>query len=55
VNFGVADIESAMKLRLKLKKDGRDISYAGALGYYLALNSKVKFLTGENGSRVRRR
>ena len=47
IDFGVADIEGSMKLRLKLKKNGRNISYADALGYYLALKSNVKFLTGD--------
>ena len=47
IDFGIADIEGAMKLRLKLKKNGFDISYADALGYYLALKSNVKFLTGD--------
>ena len=47
IDFGVDDIESSMKLRLKLKKKGCDISYADALGYYIALKSKVKFLTGD--------
>ncbi len=47
VDFGLADIEGSMKLRLKLKKNGFDISYADALGYYLALKSEVKFLTGD--------
>jgi predicted nucleic acid-binding protein len=43
--LGVADIEGAMKLRLKLKKKGQDISYADAMGYYLAKKSNIKFLT----------
>ena len=47
IDFGIADIEGSMKLRLKLKKNGRDVSYADALGYYLALKSEVKFLTGD--------
>ena len=47
IDFGVADIESSMKLRLELKKKGRNISYADALGYFLALKNKVKFLTGD--------
>jgi predicted nucleic acid-binding protein len=47
VDFGLADIEDSMKLRLKLKKKGCDISYADAIGYYLALKSNVKFLTGD--------
>jgi len=46
-NFGIADIEGAMKLRLKLKKKGHDISYADAMGYYLAQKSNIKFLTGD--------
>ncbi len=47
VDFGLSEVEGSMKLRLKLKKDGCDISYADALGYYLALSSSVKFLTGD--------
>jgi uncharacterized protein len=47
LDFGVSDIVSSMKLRLKLKKGGRNISYADALGYYLALKNKLKFLTGD--------
>lgn len=47
IDFGVADIEGSMKLRLKLKKNGCNISYADALGYFLAVKSKVKFLTGD--------
>jgi hypothetical protein len=47
VDFGVADIADSMKLRLKLKKAGLDISYADALGYYLALKANVRFLTGD--------
>ena len=46
-DFGIADIEGAMKLRLKLKKKGLDISYADAMGYYLAKKSNIKFLTGD--------
>jgi len=46
-DFYVSDIEGSMKLRLKLKKDGRNISYADALGYYLALKYNLKFLTGD--------
>ena len=47
VDFDISDIEGSMKLRLKLKKNGFNISYADALGYYLALKSNVKFLTGD--------
>jgi uncharacterized protein len=47
IDFGVADIVGSMKLRLKLKRKGRNISYADAVGYYLALKNKLKFLTGD--------
>ncbi len=47
IDFGLSDIVGAMKLRLKLKKDGRNISYADALGYYMALKNRLKFLTGD--------
>jgi len=47
IDFGLVDIEGSMKLHLKLKKKGFDISYADALGYFLSLKSKVKFLTGD--------
>ena len=47
IDFGQADIVGSMKLRLKLKKAGHNISYADALGYYLALKHKLKFLTGD--------
>ena len=47
IEFAVADIEDSMKLKSELKKKGRNISYADALGYFLALKNKVKFLTGD--------
>jgi predicted nucleic acid-binding protein len=47
VDFGPTDIVESMKLRSKLKKDGRNISSADAVGYYLALKNKLKFLTGD--------
>jgi uncharacterized protein len=47
IDFGQIDILESMKLRLKLNKDGRNISYADALGYYLADKNKLKFLTGD--------
>ena len=46
-DFTVSDIEGSIKLRLKLKKNGCDISYADAVGYYLALKMEIKFLTGD--------
>ena len=47
VDFDVSDIEGGMKLRLTLKKEGSDISYADALGFYMATKHGVKFLTGD--------
>jgi predicted nucleic acid-binding protein len=47
IDFASADIIGSMKLRLTLKQNGRNISYADALGYYLALKNKLKFLTGD--------
>jgi predicted nucleic acid-binding protein len=47
IDFGNAEIAGAMKLRLELKKDGCNISYADALGYYMALKTKIRFLTGD--------
>ena len=47
IDFASADIIGSMKLRLTLKQDGRNISYADALGYFLALKNKLKFLTGD--------
>lgn len=48
IDFNQSDIVGSMKLRLTLKKEGgRNISYADALGYYLALKNKLKFLTGD--------
>ncbi len=47
VDFQQSDIEGSMALRLKLKKNGRNISYADALGYFFSLKANVKFLTGD--------
>jgi len=46
-DFDEDDVKEAMKLRLKLRRKGLNISYADALGYYLSLRLKVKFLTGD--------
>ena len=47
-DFDINEIKGAMRLRLRLKKRGLNISYADALGYHLALNAGVKFLTGDS-------
>src|SRR4030067_1719874 len=36
VDFGISDIEGSMKLGLKLKKNGFDVSSAAGLGYTIA-------------------
>ena len=49
VDFDLLAIEEAMKLRFSLKnKSHLDISYADALGYYLAKHHGLRFLTGDN-------
>ncbi len=47
IDFVSTDIVESMKLRLKLKQNGRNISYADAIGYYIALKNKLRFLTGD--------
>jgi predicted nucleic acid-binding protein len=47
VDFGLEEIAGAMKLRLELKREGRDLSYADALGYFVSRRMGVKFLTGD--------
>jgi uncharacterized protein len=48
IDFDIPAIEGAMKLRLGLKNNKHlDISYADALGYYLARQMGMKFLTGD--------
>jgi predicted nucleic acid-binding protein len=47
IDFGLKEIEESMKLRLELKRGGHDLSYADALGYYLARRKGMSFLTGD--------
>ncbi|MDA4129434.1 MAG: hypothetical protein OK457_01565 [Thaumarchaeota archaeon] len=47
IDFDISDIRASMRIRLRLKKKGLDVSYADALGYYIASKSKIKFLTGD--------
>ncbi|MHB8568405.1 MAG: PIN domain-containing protein [Nitrososphaerales archaeon] len=47
VDYDAEDISGSMRLRLELKRKGLDISYADALGYFLALKLGLKFLTGD--------
>lgn len=46
-DFGISEVKSAMRLRLRLKRKGFNISYADAIGYDIAIRSKIKFLTGD--------
>jgi predicted nucleic acid-binding protein len=47
VDFGMNDISDSMKLRLELKREGRNVSYADALGYSLSRKMGIRFLTGD--------
>ncbi len=47
IDFGLEDIAGSMKTRLELKREGRSVSYADALGYFLSRKMKIKFLTGD--------
>ncbi|MGI0088385.1 MAG: hypothetical protein ACREBI_10600 [Nitrosotalea sp.] len=48
IDFGPEDIEGAMKMRLQLKRKGRDVSYADAVGYFISRKTGIKFLTGDS-------
>jgi uncharacterized protein len=47
IDFGLEDIGGSMKTRLELKREGRNVSYADALGYFLSRKMGIKFLTGD--------
>ncbi len=48
IDFDDTDVHSAMKKRLELRRARKaKLSYADALGYYLSLKSRIKFLTGD--------
>ena len=51
VDFGLGDISGAMKVRLRLKRERRDLSYSDALGYFLSQKLGIKFLTGDSAFR----
>ncbi|MDV3244424.1 MAG: hypothetical protein LYZ66_04520 [Nitrososphaerales archaeon] len=51
IDFGLGDMADAMKLRLELKRRGRGMSYADALGYSLSRKMGIKFLTGDTAFR----
>ena len=46
--FDDEDVKEAMKMRLRLKAQKTNISYADALGYQLSRKLKTKFLTGDD-------
>ncbi|MGI0102743.1 MAG: hypothetical protein ACREA7_09140 [Nitrosotalea sp.] len=48
IDFGLEDIEGAMKMRLQLKRKGHDVSYADAVGYFISRKTGIKFLTGDS-------
>lgn len=47
IDFDLNDIKGSMRLRRELKDGGLNISYADALGYYLASKLGINFLTGD--------
>jgi predicted nucleic acid-binding protein len=47
-DFDDEDVKEAMKMRLRLKAQKKDISYADALGYQLSRKLKARFLTGDD-------
>ena len=48
VDFDDRDIKEGMKFRLKMKKEGENLSYVDALGYVISERFRIKFLTGDN-------
>ena len=48
VDFDDRDIKEGMKFRLKMKKEGENLSYVDALGYVISVRIGIKFLTGDN-------
>lgn len=51
VEFGLKDIEGAMRIRMTLKREGKDVSYADAVGYFLSRKMGIRFLTGDRAFR----
>lgn len=47
VEITEALLKKAMKKRLKLKTEGKNISYADAIGYQYAIENNMFFLTGD--------
>lgn len=47
VDFDDDTIKKAMEFRLRMRKKGKQFSYTDAIGYIVAKENKVKFLTGD--------
>jgi predicted nucleic acid-binding protein len=47
MDFGLKEIADSMKLRLEFKREGKNLSYADALGYSLSRKKGLRFLTGD--------
>ncbi len=47
IDFSLDDIEKGMRVRRELRDKDLNVSYADAMGYYLAGKLGVKFLTGD--------
>jgi len=51
IDFDLDDIERGMKVRRELRDKNLNVSYADAMGYYLASKLGVRFLTGDKAFR----
>ena len=47
MDFDLEDTEKGMKVRQELRDKRLNVSYADAMGYYLATKLGIKFLTGD--------
>ena len=48
IDFDDSAIKESMRFRLKMKREGKDLSYVDALGYVISEKFGIKFLTGDN-------
>ncbi|HXW37306.1 MAG TPA: hypothetical protein VEJ36_05335 [Nitrososphaerales archaeon] len=51
LDYSLADIADAVKMRFELRREHRDLSYADALGYHLSRKLGLRFLTGDRAFR----
>ncbi len=51
IDFDPDDIERGMRVRRELRDKNLNVSYADAMGYYLASKLGIRFLTGDKAFR----